>query len=116
VTQTTEYIQKIVISIDTLNNLKFKNPQKFSAAQEQILQKSVATKETLNVKLAELNEQKTMLCNEIVGSQKGKVVAINAFYPGVFITIRKHFKYDIKDTIKCSAIGISDGDIRILPI
>ncbi len=116
ISQTADYIQKIMISIDTLNNLKFKNPQKFSDAQEQILQKSIATKETLAAKQAELNEQKTMLCNEIVSSQKGKVVALNSFFPGVFITIRKHFKYDIKDNVKCSAIGISDGDIRILPI
>ncbi|HOT76324.1 MAG TPA: FapA family protein [Candidatus Wallbacteria bacterium] len=116
ISQTADYIQKIMISIDTLNNLKFKNPQKFSAAQEQILQKSIATKETLAAKQAELSEQKTLLCNEIVSSQKGKVVALNSFFPGVFITIRKHFKYDIKDNIKCSAIGISDGDIRILPI
>lgn len=116
ISQTADYIQKIIISIDTLNNLKFKNPQKFSAAQEQILQKSIATKETLAAKQAELSEQKTLLCNEIVSSQKGKVVALNSFFPGVFITIRKHFKYDIKDNIKCSAIGISDGDIRILPI
>lgn len=116
ISQTADYIQKIMISIDTLNNLKFKNPQKFSVAQEQILQKSIATKETLAAKQAELSEQKTLLCNEIVSSQKGKVVALNSFFPGVFITIRKHFKYDIKDNIKCSAIGISDGDIRILPI
>jgi len=116
IVQTVDYIKKIVISIDTLNNLKYKNPQKFSDAQEQILQKSIATKETLAVRQTELEEQKTTLCNEIVGSQKGKVVALNSFFPGVFITIRKHFKYDIKDSVKCSAIGISDGDIRILPI
>ncbi len=116
ITQTAGYIQKIIISIDTLNNLKFKNPQKFSEAQEQILQKSIVTKETLTARATELEEQKSALCAEIVGSQKGKVVALNLFFPGVFITVRKHFKYDIKDTIKCSAIGISDGDIRILPI
>jgi len=116
ITQTNEYIKKIIISIDTLNKLKFKNPEKFSTAQEQILQKSTATKEMLASKLLELEEQKNTLCNEIINSQKGKVVALGAFYPGVSIMIRKHFKYDVKDTIKCSAIGISDGDIRILPI
>ena len=116
ISQSADYIKKIVISIDTLNNLKFKNPQKFSEAQETILQKSIATKEALTVKQAELEEQKNTLCNEIIGSQKGKVVALNSFFPGVFITIRKHFKYDIKDSVKCSAVGISDGDIRILPI
>jgi hypothetical protein len=114
--QTADYIKKIVISIETLGNLKNKNPQKFSEAQETILQKSIVTKDALTARQAELEEQKTALCNEIVGSQKGKVVALNSFFPGVFITIRKHFKYDIKDSVKCSAIGISDGDIRILPI
>lgn len=51
-----------------------------------------------------------------MGNQKGKVAAIKSFYPGVSVIIKKHFKYDIKDEIKTSALGMENDQIRIMPI
>ncbi|HNY13429.1 MAG TPA: FapA family protein, partial [Candidatus Wallbacteria bacterium] len=116
VNQTNEYIKKISTSIVTLTQIKAKTPGRFSEAQEEILKRTLSTKDSLQVKLQELEEQKKQLLNEIMTSQKGKVVATNSFYPGVTVIIRKYFKYEVKDAIKCSALGIENGDIRILPV
>ncbi len=116
VNQTNEYIKKISTSIVTLTQIKAKTPDRFSGAQEEILKRTLSTKDSLQAKLMDLEEQKNQHLSDIMNSQKGKVTALNSFYPGVIVIIRKYFKYEVKDAIKCSALGIENGDIRILPV
>jgi len=116
ISQINEYIKKLMISINVLKDLSYKAPHKFTMAQGKVLEKSQETKKNLEQKIAALDEQKKELYNEIISNQKGKVTATKSFYPGVSIIIKKHFKYDINDTIKSSALGIENDQIKIMPI
>lgn len=114
--QTSEFIKKLQATLGALKLARERNPEGFSKAQEEILFKTEFTHKTLDAKLVELSDQKHELYDQIASNNRGKVIATGSFFPGVFISVRKQFKYDVKDAIRCSALGVQENEVRILAI
>lgn len=83
--------------------------------QELLRTKSLSIMSQLLTRKRELETEKIAIDAGIEASSQGRVVCNNIIYPGVSIAIRKAVLL-VRDPIKCSALTLRDGEVRIGPI
>ncbi len=83
--------------------------------QELLRVKSVSILSQLLTRKKELEKERIEYEAGLEASTTGRVVCHAVMYPGVSVTIRKAVLL-VKDPLKCSALSLRDGEIRVGPI
>lgn len=85
---------------------------RLSPEQEILHNKSLTIAGQLHQRKKELEEERLHLVEEIEKSAAGRVICHNAIHPGVSVTIKTAVLL-VNDVVRCSALELKDGAVRV---
>lgn len=108
-------VHELSMNINTLQSQKKAAGGKLSPEKEELLLNMLNEKETLTVRIAEIEEQVNEIKNYLLGLEaRGKIAVQNVIYPKVKVTI-KDATLEVRDEFKFVTFYYEAGNIGVHP-